>query len=260
MKRIKIATWNIGSMPEKESNREAVLACIAGLDADILCMQEFPEDAELIRRICDAGQYQDYKTLMTSQSHVGLPHRMGIAAFSRMRQEKAEVHSLPIPYESLISFYGRREQLHGKAFMAVWFGDLVLITGHGFPCVRYCSPRFGFRQEMTENWSSYCVSGTEYAVSHEDLDHWAEEIRKACDPLPVIVAADFNVDRQLDYMPECRKHWQDVFEGEVTRPPQYNIGEYKTDAILLPQDCRIAGRENIPGILDHHLLSVTVEL
>lgn len=260
MKRLKIATWNIGSMPEKAENEAAVLSVAADLNADVLCLQEFPEDEGLIRKLTEAGGFTYSKILMTSRSHVGRPHRMGIAVFSRLRPEKVITHPLVKPYGSLVSFYGQREELHAKSFMAAAFTGFVLITGHGFPCVRYCSPHFEYRPEMTADWRKWCISGEDYSCAYEDLDRWAEEVRRSYAPLPVFFAADFNVDRQLDYLPESRKHFTDVFEGEITRPPQYNIGRYKTDAVLCPKNWTILARENIDGILDHHLLSVTIEI
>ena len=260
MKQLKIATWNIGSMPEKEGNEALFLTAAAELDADILCLQEFPEDDRLVRQLREQGRFAYSETLMTSQSHVGKAHRMGIALFSRTRPEEVFTHQLVRPFESLVSFYGRREELHAKSFMAAVFREFVVVTGHGFPCVRYCSPRFEYREEMTEDWGRYCVSGAEYGITFEDLDRWLDGVRRRYEPLPVFIPADFNVDRQLDYLPESRKHFSDVFDGEVTRPPQYNLGVYKTDGILCPDVKKVRSRENISGALDHHLLSVVVDI
>lgn len=261
MKQYKVATWNIGSLSEIKENRAFFLSAISELDADILCLQEFPDDEQLIREICSAGKFCYNKTIITSPSHVGEKHNMGISVFSRERPDNIFEHKLIKPYESLINFMGKREALHNKSFMAGVFQNFVIITGHGFPCIRYCAPQYEYFENMLDQWEQYCITGTEYKSSFEDLDDWIIAIKNQYPDHMMVIAADFNIDRQLDFMPKSREHFFDVFEGQVTRPLHFhNLRDYKTDAILCPKDLKIVDSKNMPTIFDHHLLSLSFEV
>lgn len=257
MKQLKIATWNIGSLTERAENESVLLSQIKNLDADIICFQEFPDNDELTSLITQTGNFEYHKIVISSPSHVDKYHDMGIAFFSKTKPDDIIMHKLIKPYESLISFYGHSERLHDKYYMALVFNNMIIITGHGFPCIRYCSPYYQYKEELMEHWSNYCVSGIEYKHSFDDLDDWIVSIKNRYPDFTIIIAADFNIDRQLDYLPKSSKYFYDVFEGQITRPMQYNMrGGYKTDAILCPKNLTIQSSSNISTVFDHHLLSI----
>lgn len=261
MRHVKIVTWNIGSLPEKQENEHSFLTTVSELKADILCLQEFPDDEELVRKICCMGNYTYHETIITSPSHVGEKHNMGIAVFCKEKPEAIYEHKLIKPYESLVNFLGKQENLHNKSFMAIVFHGFVIITGHGFPCIRYCAPQHHYYHEMLEQWEKYCITGTDYKLSFDDLDDWIISIRKQYSDYTIVIAADFNIDRQLDFMPKSSEFFYDVFEGQATRPLlYYNLRDYKTDAILCPRDLVIVDSRNMPTIFDHHLLSLSFEV
>ena len=261
MKKIKIATWNIGSLSEQKENESVLLSQVTELNADILCLQEFPDNDELAAKINLAGNYMYHKIVISSPSHVDKKHNMGIAIFSKIEPYDIIVHKLIKPYESLTTFFGQCESLHDKRYMAAVFDQFILITGHGFPCVRYCSPYIQYKKAQLDHWSDFCVSGVEYKNTFEDLDNWIISIKETYPASTIIIAADFNIDRQLDFLPKSRNYFYDVFEGQITRPEQYYMhGGYKTDAILCPMGTTFQDSCNITTVFDHHLLSLSIEL
>ena len=254
MKTIRIATWNVGSVHEDKRSAEQFLSIIKQIGADIFCLQELPEDQALFESILTTGGFKDYYFKLCSKSHVGLQLNMGIAIFSKECISNPIIYKPVKPYETLTEYHGNVESLHDKYFLAVELEDEVIVSGHGFPSVRYCSPKYQYRPEMKKDWQRYCVTQEDYAATLVDIQNWlialSGSIRK-----PLIAAADFNVDDPLDQMPILKKAYYDVFSGEKTRPSKQNYGfEYKSDGILVPQETITVQKCILKNDYDHYAL------
>lgn len=254
MKLMRIATWNVGSVHEDKRSEDLFLSIIKQIEADIFCLQELPEDPALFERILASGKFKDYCFKLCSKSHVGLQLNMGIAIFSKECISNSVDYKLVKPYETLTEYYGNVETLHDKYFLAVEIGDTVIVSGHSFPSVRYCSPKYQYRPEMKKEWQKYCVSQEDYADTLIDIQKWLLEL-SASFKKPVIAAADFNVDDPLGQMPTLKKTYYDVFSGEKTRPSKQNYGfEYKSDGILVPQGMVAIKKQILKNDFDHYAL------
>ncbi len=258
MRSISIATWNIGSLyKDYERILDYIGSLLESQSADILCVQECPDNDEVFNVISSRGGFDEMLFRVTSESHVGEAHNMGTAVFSRTPLLLFEQLPLKKP-EVEVEYNGAREYWHDKCFFSVGckFGDteLTVVTGHGFPFHRY----------GLENEESADIIKPSFAA----LDGWMSGIAEAQSNRFVCSAADFNLNSPLKYMPLCRDAFYDIFEGESTRP-----SGRKTDAILVPKGTEVEFKVNIvppaeesvgearaQGMLDHNYISAKILL
>ena len=259
MKKTCFATWNIGSLPADDSLGEDMQRHIRESCADFLCLQEIPIDPSVFEIVCRSGNYQHYRFLKCDSSHIGSPHDMGIAIFSR-EEPLSEVHyRLRKPAEKLRSREGKEERIHEKYFLELEFSDLCLITGHGFPLTRYCRLDIDYAEAIKTNWYDYCMTEHDYAPIFEDLERRLQAREPQRSGKPMVIGADFNLDHPIQFMSSIGKTHYDVFEGEITRD-SLSGRNYKRDALIVPNFARVEQKTNLPTRFDHHLLFATVLL
>ena len=83
MNKLRIATWNIGSILENYiENRTIFLETIIQDKPDVLFLQECPSSPSFIEELLQIGLFKDYIYLQSSPSHVKDGWNMGIAIFS----------------------------------------------------------------------------------------------------------------------------------------------------------------------------------
>lgn len=244
---IKLATWNIGSLYVNfEENVHYIEDVVSRHPQDILCMQEFPEGDSITEQVMRWGNFEVMEYVATSESHIHKGSKMGVAIFSKRPIRRVDTIQLPLPNVE-ISHNGIREYWHTKYFSAnicaVEDGELLLITGHGFPFHRY----------RLENQEGYCHIHPPFAV----LDDWIKHLCDTYTGMRICMAADFNITAPLSFMPYSQEHFFDVFNEKATRP-----SGRKTDAIILPIGCQLLNEENfslknsnnIP-VFDHNFIA-----
>ena len=235
---MKIATWNIGSLYAgyQENNKE-LKRQVEDLNADVFCMQEFPDDPHLINEILKYGAFTDYYFYVTSPSHIGPAHDMGVILFAK-GQLTHRNHIMLIPPDIDAVYNGKKEPIHSKAVLSAkcFYGQtsFTLITGHGFPLHRYGLDE---RHDLFE---------TEFIP----LEEYLSTIVHSLDTERIIVGGDFNCGNILRYSKTLRDYFYDAFFQIPTRP-----SGRKTDAILLQNDALVKEKfvRCVQGF-DHFLL------
>lgn len=241
---ITIASFNIGSLYTNiHHNLSYLKSLIEEHSIDVLCMQEFPDDRQLLNNVVQWGIFQDYFYKTTSLSHVCHEHDMGIVVFSKKQILSLESLKLDVP-KCQVKYNGVVEEWHDKYFLCSTIAfnpqPIMIITGHGFPFHRY-------GLENAENKDII-------EPSFKKLDIWIEEQRKKADN--VFIAADFNLRNPLDYMPYSNRFFSDVFDNIPTRP-----SGRKTDGIWRPKGMTVMQSENITirdcdgtALFDHNFI------
>ena len=230
MPTIRGASFNIGSLHcDYQNNIQALTELLSERDIDILCLQEFPEDADIAKSVSELTGLGEYSFVHTSESHVNVGHAMGVALFSSVPLTPVSDVELKNPEVTPV-YRGRVEAWHGKrfaAYRAVLKGQpIILVVGHGFPFHRY----------DLEN-----AEGERYIIPpHRQLEEWLLDLEKRVCPIPVCIFADMNVGEPMRYMPTLGERYRDCFDGEATRP-----SGRKTDAIILPRTATLCGKENV---------------
>ena len=236
MGKLRIATWNIGSiLADYDHNKAVFLQTIKQDKPNILFLQECPESSSLIEELMKTGLFKDYLYLKTSPSHIQEGWNMGIAIFSVDKLFNEKSIQLTMPNEE-IYYNGKQEFWHKKFFMKssfAWSGQrFMLITGHGFPFYRY---------HLKEE---------EHLFVYQEVETF---IKENVEPDEIfIVGADFNAAHSIDYMTSIKADHIDVFDGKATRP-----SGRKTDAVILPKE---SFYDNVTNIsiegYDHNYLSL----
>ena len=251
MTKIKIANWNIGSLYSNlDENLPYFTKTVSEARADIFCMQEFPIRDEIKELVMRCGGFSHLIVNETSESHVCKENRMGIAIFSKF--PLTQVNKIELPKPGVKAMRGEIEEKWHSKFFTINLcrslgGELVFITGHGFPFHRYDLEKPEFHSVITESFSV--------------LDEWVSDYIKDNENARVYLPADFNITTPLDFMPMLRTRYYDTFHGVPTRP----IGR-KTDSVLLPNGVKCIEKENFiirfpngEPVFDHNFISVTIE-
>lgn len=248
---VTISTWNIGSLyVDFNENIKHLENLMLNYGQDILCMQEFPDNTELVNKIMQWGGFKHFRFTRTSESHIQHESDMGVAVFSKGEITPLKTVCLPTPTVE-ISYNGRREYWHAKYFTAhmceINGKSFLLVTGHGFPFHRY----------RLENPEGYPVIRPSFLA----LDEWLRELYGDYGNQNIYIAADFNISDPISFMPFCSTQFFDAFRGDATRP-----SGRKTDAIFLPNGCKLTGKSNFrmmngdKPIFDHNFISVKIDI
>lgn len=239
MDKIRVATWNIGSVLENyERDKKVFLQTVFRDDPDVLFLQECPSDSQLFAELLSGGRFNNYVYLETSQSHVKQGCTMGIAIFAAGELFSKQNVCLTKPQET-IYFNGKQEAWHEKFFLKSSFRFLgkafALITGHGFPFYRY-----GLKEE-------------DHAFVYHEIEQFI------CDTMSpqeiCIIGADFNCKNAIEYM-SFRDTYIDVYAGTPTR-----ASGRKTDSIIFEKSYLYGGVVNdLIEHFDHNYLAVDIYL
>ena len=84
---MKIATWNMGSLYENGNYEQNVVLfqrILEKVSADIICLQECPNDEELQQKIMTWGNYSHSCLEMYADNHNCPGHKMGLAVFTKI--------------------------------------------------------------------------------------------------------------------------------------------------------------------------------
>ena len=250
---MKIATWNMGSLYENGNYDKNVVVfqrILENVSADIICLQECPDDEELQRKIMTWGKYSHSCFEKHAENHNRAGHKMGLAVFAKFAIEKRSsivLHS-PIPRGKNV-YTNVMENIHDKAFMTVDITDnntaMRIVTGHGFSFHRY-------------GWDN---DRELHVAAYKDLDSYLRKELDGVDDRIHIVCADFNYDRIQNDVKFLRDYYEDVFDQELTRP-----SNRKTDGLFVKRglEYQLAGmvrsiRDKQKGLgFDHYLLWVDI--
>ena len=258
MKRVTIATWNVGSIHESNENKDLFLSSFDKLDSDVLCLQELPKDLQLFAEIREKGHYLDYCFVSCCRSHIGLHLEMGIALFSRNKIDETSFYKLKKVYNHLTTFDGNVEQIHDKFFLSAKIADDIYVCGHGFPAFRYIRPQFKYSEIEKEKWKEFCVREEDYALTFAGVQDWILDLSEK--GRSIVIAGDFNVENPLKEMPVLNNSFFDIFSGIMTRPVMKEGFPYKTDGIIVPKGTAIINRKLIKDVFDHFALVSTIQL
>lgn len=242
---ISIATFNVGSLySDYESNLAALERLLGSVSPDVLCLQELPDDRELIEKIKSLTGLEHCIYRITSESHVNEGGNMGIAILTRVPAEPCSVLKLDKPTVE-IYYNGRQEYWHDKYYIAaradIGGSPVLLVTGHGFPFHRY---------------NLECAEGEVHiSPCFAQLESWLLSLAGENPDAPLLIMADLNITDALDFMPALAHSHFDIFKGQATRP--YNR---KTDAVIVPHATPVRTVENLPVTgYDHHYISAEID-
>ena len=242
---MKIGTWNIGSLwQDYNKNIELFREVILLHHPDMLILQEFIPDKQLLDVIYKAiglkcSYYKEF-----SKSHVAINKYMGIAVFSNYQISENDIYKLVKPNKT---FYhnGKAERFHDKYFISLTVTSkktkINVITGHGY----------SFRR--------YGIEPTDFTDIFVPLDSWicSNVINQKS-----LIAGDFNADNLNQLLPNLCRNYFDIFKGCPTRP-----SGRKSDCILLPNGneysetvniCR--GTYNPRTGFDHNYIGATINI
>ncbi len=256
MSLLTVSTWNIGSLHENgryEINLKYLKdEVLTKNHADIICLQECPNDPELLEQLKEWTGLPSSYYVITSESHVYLNHDMGLCILSRMPvTEISRFHPTKPQVEAWHN--GKQEYWHAKLFLAVsgvFDGrKLTVITGHGFPFHRY---------NLDDGEHDDVIS-----PSFSEVDNWIKDLRAELPDTLFCIAADFNYGDPLRFMPYLSGGFRDAFYGEATRP-----SGRKTDAVILPVQYSPVAKCNLKspikddgrGYFDHNYVSASYNL
>lgn len=240
--KIKLATWNIGSLKRDYAVNLGILTqTLSFYCPDILVMQEFIENAELVAAVeCATGlklrYFKDF-----SESHIAAGERMGVAVFARRQVAQKAEYALIKPNRAFY-YKNRAEYFHDKYFMSLEADDakgIVFLTGHGFSFNRYGENPADFPQVFAPLDEFLCGQKGRYTVA----------------------IGDFNAENACSLLPKTCTGLTDVYDGVETRP-----NGRKTDYVIIPNEFKSAdtvnirlGRYDPDEGFDHNYLQTTVE-
>lgn len=250
---MKIATWNMGSLYENGNYEQNVVLfqrILEKVSADIICLQECPDDEELQQKIMTWGNYSHSCLEMYADNHNCPGHKMGLAVFTKAAIEKRSSVVLHSPRPRGKNVYTHvLEDIHDKVFMTIDIADndtpMRIVTGHGF-----CFHRYGWDDDRQLHEEAY-----------KDLDKYLRDELDGVDDRIHIVCADFNYDRIQNDVAFLMEQYEDVFDQELTRP-----SNRKTDGLFVKKGLQyqLAGmvrsiRNKPEGLgFDHYLLWVEI--
>ena len=227
-------TWNIGSLYDNYNDKEKDLLSVVGeISPDVLCLQEFPENEELKKKICRIGSFKDFFYLFLSESHVGPPHRMGLIVFSKGNLKCKDTIWLNKPCIDVF-FEKKREEFHPKAFVLLecrlGHDTYCVLTWHGFPFHRYGLDN---RKDLFEE---VYLPLNDCVVRNENI---------------AIIAGDFNSPNAEKHCSQIQLRYRDLFSNQPTRP-----SGRKTDAIFVQKGVSAREKGIVDGIktFDHYAL------
>lgn len=240
--KFKIATWNIGSLfSDYEKNIKVIESFIKSVNADVFCIQELPDDSNIISAILEWGNFISMRNEVCCPSHITQGLNVGIGIFAKSDILETGYTNLPKPTGCVPIFNGKREVFHEKKFMFVRTNianeQVLIITGHGFPFHRY---------RINEDLSR---SSLEY------VDRWIAELKKKYRCNKIYIACDMNVHDAVRFMSKCNKSMTDAFENEPTRP-----SGRKTDAILISKTEITIKKTNLITGFDHNVIAVELDI
>lgn len=235
--RLSVGCWNIGSMISNlDKNSKYVLDIITKYSPDIMCFQEFPDNAKTREQILMALDVKYSIFEIISESHVAPNTNMGLFVCSKYELSHHETIQLPKPQVGAFR-NGKEEFWHDKSFLKTSFffngKNIALITGHGFPFYRY---------GLNEYEHSYVYQGVDAWI-----DAFSEQVK--------LIAADFNSSCPIRHLPKVSHNHIDAFFNIATRP-----SGRKTDAIILPKWIEVTNAINISGDFDHNFLMIDLKI
>lgn len=240
MNKIKVATWNVGSVYENNSDNSLVLEdFLTKYNPDVLAVQELPDSGELINKIKTVLNASYHYYQVCSPSHIAKRYDMGICIFSKFPIEFVDKIQLDNLSENTFVVNGKIEKLHRKYFICckifVEESEMLVVTGHGYPTHRYN------------------ISSEVFKPSFYQLDEWISLLKNKGDSLTL--ACDFNIPNPLDYMPKLATDHVDPFVFVGTRP-----SGRKTDSVIVEKYKKIYETVSVSTNLDHNFVLLTLEV
>ena len=244
MKKLRIATWNVGQDLERNeitySSYERIKSEIIKNNIDIICFQEAITESEklesLINYISKNTELKYCEEISLSPSDVNLNDKMGVAICSKYEINDNEKFILENP--NLI--YKKTEEItywsHDKGFniSKIEALGITVIEGH-------CLPFHIFKK-----------SPDEYKHIYNKLEEKVlEKIEK---DKKVIFLGDFNYENIFSFFPRLKDKMKLTYENQKTRKDK------QFDNILITKNLKDISYEIIDAKFDHTLCIVELEI